>query len=275
MTHLRLSVIPLLLMLQSVSQFHVEPSPQSTTPSRSSQQKTSKITVTGPAYEKYEQEVRKHWANNDYEWLESEAGKLNVNRERLPGGYWKLRVLYRSIEGLANSESSDESWLEHIARVENWAREHPNSAMPRIILAELWRSYAWKVRGTGLAKTVKPENWAPFNDRNEKARRFLVEAAAVEEKSPEWYLTALLIARVQGLDRESFERLYEQAVTLEPHYYYLYQAKAGYILPQWYGEAGEWNALPKLWLTRLAVNKVTLFYSPFTPRCWLTVTWSS
>jgi hypothetical protein len=245
MRSVRLSVILVLLILQST---YVGAAPQSTASvsSKSLQQRTSKLTVTGPEYEAYQQKVRKQWANNNYEWLENEARKLSGSKERLPGGYWKLRVLYKSIEALTNSESSDESWQEHIARVEHWARQRPTSAMPRIILAEVWRAYGWKARGTGRANTLKPENWAPFNDRHEKTSKFLAEAAALEEKSPEWYVTALLAARVQRPDREAFERLYADAVGLEPYYYYLYQAKAGYLLPQWYGEAGEWERFAEI-----------------------------
>ena len=239
----RLSVIPVLLLLQSACQFYAGAStqPPESVPSKTSQQKTSPTRMQGPEYEAYEKEVRKQWANNNYEWLENEAKKLIVSKERLPGGYWKLRVLYRSIEAVVNNESSDESWQEHIERVEKWSREHPTSAMPRIILAEVWRSYAWKVRGSGLAHTVKRENWAPFNERHQKISKILAEAAALEQKSPEWYVTALLAARVEQSDREAFERLFEQAVALEPHYYYFYQAKAAYLLPQWYGKAGEWE----------------------------------
>src|ERR1041384_5868690 len=158
----RLSVIPVLLLLQSACQFHAGAStpPTQSPPSKSSQQKTSSNRMQGPEYEVYQQDVRRHLANNDYDWLESEARKVTASKERLPGGYWKLRVLYKSIATVVTTESSDASWEEHIERLEKWAVEHPASAMPRIILADVWRSYAWKVRGTGLS--VKPENWATF-----------------------------------------------------------------------------------------------------------------
>ena len=239
----RLSLIPVLLLLQSACQFHAGAStqPPESPSSNSSQPKTTATRMQGPEYQAYEQEVRKHWAKNDYEWLENEAVKLIASKERLPGGYWKLRVLYRSIEDVADKESSDASWQEHIERVEKWAGEHPAAAMPRIILAEVWRSYAWKIRGSGTANTVKPQNWKPFNDRHAKTNKLLAEAAALEQKSPEWYLVALLAARVEEKDRAAFEKLFEQAVALEPHYYYLYQAKAAYLLPQWHGADGEWE----------------------------------
>jgi hypothetical protein len=239
----RLSLILACLILQSACQVigALALSKQSVS-NRSSQQRTPTEKANGgPEHDAYFREVRKQWANNNYEWLEAEAKRLRESKERLPGGYWKVRVLYQSLEGVVDAQSSDEAWKKHIARVENWITQHPTSVMPRIILAEVWRSYAWKARGTGLAKTVKPENWAPFNERLERTKEILAEAATLNETCPEWYLTALLAARGQAGDREAFEKLYVQSVALEPNYYYLYQAKAGYLLPQWYGEPGEWE----------------------------------
>ena len=236
MTYVRLSVIFVLLIFQTACRSHAGASPQMLP-----QQKTSRTKVTGAAYEAYEQKVKKHWVNNEYDWLESEAKKLSVTKERLPGGYWKRRILYRSVAQVVNNQSSDESWREHIARLQDWAKQRPTSAMPRIILAEVWRAYGWKVRGTGSSDTVKLQSWKPFHERHDKSSDLLAEAAALEPKCPEWYVTALLAARVEDLERAEFEKLYEHAVALEPHYYYLYQAKAGYLLPQWHGKAGEWE----------------------------------
>lgn len=239
----RLSLILACLILQSACHMKggLALSKQSVSNSSSQQRTPTQKANGGPVKDAYFSEVRKQWANNNYEWLEAEAKRLRESKERLPGGYWKIHVLYQSIEGVADAQSSDEAWKKHIARVENWITQHPTSAMPRIILAEVWRSYASKARGTGFAREVKAENWALFNERLERTKEILAEAATVEERCPEWYLTALMAARGQAGNREAFEKLYIDSVALEPNYYYLYQAKAGYLLPQWYGEPGEWE----------------------------------
>jgi len=240
----RLSLIPAFLILQTACHFQIGAVPRINQKApKSVNQVTTPITQAnvGPEYNAYVNEVRKHWANNNYEWLEGEARRLGESKDRLPGGYWKLRVLYQSIEGLVDRVASDDIWQKHIANVETWIKEHPAAAMPRIILADLWRSYAWKARGTGYANTVEPEGWKTFDQRLDKTIEILGEAANLEGESPEWYLTALLAARGRGHDREAFEKLFEQSIRLEPTYYYLYQAKAGYLLPQWYGERGEWE----------------------------------
>jgi hypothetical protein len=240
----RLSLIPALVILQGACQFPIGTLPKSTKvgSTNSFQQQTrSKNPHTGPEYEAYLSEVRKHWSNSNYDWLEDQAKRLRESKERLPGGYWKLRVLYLSIETLVDSDAPDEEWNEHISHLTEWAKERPTSVMPRIILADVWRSYGWKARGHEMANQVKPENWKPFEERHKKASEILAEAAKLGEKCPEWYLTALLVARAEGANRQAFEELYEQSITFEPEYYYLYQAKAGYLLPQWYGRPGDWE----------------------------------
>ena len=244
MKFVQLSLILVLLVMQTACQFNIGARPQSKQrpPSQSSQPATSRPDrMAGPAYETYAKEVTKQWVNNNYEWLESEAKRLRETKERLPGGYWKLRVLYRTVETFVSAESSDQSWQEHIARVENWVKQRPTSIMPRIVLAEVWRTYAWKIRGAGFSNTVKNENWKPFHERLDKANEALAAAANLGEQCPEWYLAALLAARAQSVERATFEQIYEQGVALEPAYYYLYQAKAGYLLPRWYGQPGEWE----------------------------------
>ena len=205
----------------------------------------------GPEYSAYVSEVRKQWSDNNIDWLEAEDKKLNVSKERLPGGYWKLRVLYRTVESAVDTQASDVAWQAQITRLENWTQQHPTVLMPRVILADVWRSYAWKVRGTGLSSSVKGSAWPIFDERINKSDEILQATASFGEKSPEWYLTALLTARGQGLGRDDFEHLFEESIALEPTYYYLYQAKAGHLLPQWYGRPGEWETF-----TEAAANRV-------------------
>ena len=239
MRFLRLSLISALLILQCTCQLkRIGALPRNT---ESVSQRSSAEPNVGRDYDEYESEVAKQWAVNNYDWLEAEDKKLNASKARLPGGYWKLRVLYRTVETAVDTQASDVTWQQHIARLETWKQQHPTALMPHVILADVWRSYAWKVRGQGYASTVKREAWPLFDKRIASSNENLTASSNFAEKSPEWYLAALLTARSQRLDRDEFEKLFEEGINLEPTYYYLYQAKAGYLLPQWYGNDGEWE----------------------------------
>jgi len=239
----RLSLIPVLLILQSGCQLiGAIPRPNQSVANKSSKQtKLRKPPNAGPAYAAYFNEARQQWEHNNYAWLEAEANRVLIAKERLPGGYWKLRVLHRAIEGVVTEESSDNAWREHIGRLETWTQQRPASLMARVLLATAWTDYGWKARGHGYSSTVNREDWVLFDERLQKANNILSDAHALEEKSPEWYLAAQIAALGQDGDRAAYEALYEEGVALEPTYFHLHAAKAGFLLPQWYGEPGEWE----------------------------------
>ncbi len=189
----------------------------------------------------YKHQLFERFLKRDYSWIDRESGKLRASKERLPGGYWKLRALYDAIDAPAGEQASDGDWQDQITKLEGWAKQRPQSITPRVALAEAWRSYAWKARGGGQAKTVSDAAWKVFNKRLGIAAQVLFEAASLKEKCPHWYVSSLWLGIGQGWDREVFERLFAEAVKLEPTYYYLHQVKAMYLLPRWYGEEGEWE----------------------------------
>lgn len=190
----------------------------------------------------YRQKVLQKFVNEDFAWIEQEASNLRVTKERLPGGYWKLRVLYDALEQpQTGAKASDGDWETQITKIQGWINRYPNSITARVALAVNWKEYAWKARGSGRGRTVTDTGWELFNWRLATAARVLSDAAALEEKCPHWFLISLWIGIGQSSSRVAFERVFEEAVKLEPTYYYLYQAKATYLLPRWFGEEGEWE----------------------------------
>jgi hypothetical protein len=73
------------------------------------------------------------------------------------------------------------------------------------------------------------------------AAAVLKEATTLEGKCPHWFVIALWVGIGQSWDRQAFEQVFEAGVELEPTYYYLYQVKAMYLLPRWFGREGEWE----------------------------------
>lgn len=195
-----------------------------------------------PETANYEALIRKNWTTSNFEWLDKEAARLRVSKDRLPGGFWKLRAFFRTLEEpVVQSEATDADWEAHIAKLEQWAKAKPTSITPQVLLVDSWENFAWKARGTGFSNTVTDEGWKRFRTRTEKAEQLLTASSRLSEKCPEWYLAGLTLARSQGWERAEMEQMFAEGTALEPTYYYLHQAKAGYLLPRWYGEEGEWE----------------------------------
>jgi len=219
-------------------------SQQLITPATSSSSLSQRVHkgVIDKDYVAYRQNVLQKFVNGDFAWIDQEASNLRVTKKRLPGGYWKLRALYDALEEpQTEAEASNGDWETQLTKIQGWMNRYPNSITARVALAANWKVYAWKARGDGRSGTVTENGWALFNSRLTTAARVLSDAAALDEKCPHWFLISLWIAIGQSWDRVAFERLFEAAVKLEPTYYYLYQAKATYLLPRWFGQEGEWE----------------------------------
>lgn len=189
----------------------------------------------------YEREIRRRLAASDFAWIDQEASRVRLSKERLPGGYWKLRTLYGALERPSDEVLSDGAWEDLIKRLSEWSRQRPQSVTAKVALATAWQRYAWNARGGGYADTVNRTAWQTFYERLERSATVLKEAAALKEPCPYWYVTAIWVGIGQQWERSDLERIFAAGVKLEPTFYYLYQAKASYLLPQWGGDEGEWE----------------------------------
>ena len=192
--------------------------------------------------EDYEREIAQRVAASDFAWVDQEAARVRKTKERLPGGYWKLRTLYGAIEHPANEDAaSDGDWENLINTLSAWAKQRPQSITAKVALAAAWQQYAWKARGGGYADTVSRAAWKTFYERLEKSAAVLTEASALKERCPHWYVIAIWVGIGQQWDRKDLDRIFQAGVELEPTYYYLYQSKANYLLTQWGGAEGAWE----------------------------------
>ena len=189
----------------------------------------------------YQREILKRLAASDFSWIDQEASRVRLSKERLPGGYWKLRALYRALEQPADDVQSDGAWEDLIDRLSEWSKQRPQSVTAKVALATAWQMYAWNARGGGYANGVSQAAWKAFFERLEHSSTILKEATTLREPCPEWYVTAIWVGIGQQWDRKDLDRIFAAGVELEPTYYYLYQAKATYLLPQWGGAEGEWE----------------------------------
>jgi Domain of unknown function (DUF4034) len=198
--------------------------------------------IVDPEVENFKMQIALKFMHSDLAGIDQEAKRLRTSKERVPGGYWKLRLLYDVITSpLTREPSTDGQWEDLIKTLDGWVKQQPESITARVALAEAWDHYAWRARGTGRADTVSEATWKVFNKRLATAGQILYEAADLKEKCPQWYLVSLWVGLGQSWEREAYERVFQEAVELEPTYYYFYQAKANYLLPRWFGEEGDWE----------------------------------
>jgi len=175
-----------------------------------------------------------------YYELDYVADSARSTKETLPGGRWKLDVIYAGLDSpvISPVHATEQDWNNHLKNLRRWVSARPRSVTARVALASAMSSYAWYARGNGLADTVSNSGWKLFGERMAESKRILEAAWKLPVKCPEWYFVMQDIAVGQGWDDASRRALFDRAVQFEPDYYPYYQAYATSILPKWGGEVG-------------------------------------
>ena len=178
-------------------------------------------------------------AHRDFDLLDRAADDARASKEKVSGGYWKLQKIYLGLER-PFSATSDYEWKQHLELLKQWTAAKPNSLTARVALAQCYVTFAWRARGEGYANTVSQENWKRFYEGLQQAYRALVTGATRgQQLCPKWYSVMQQIALGQGWERETYEKLFAEAVKNEPTWYDFYRQKLIYLLPQWHGNPGE------------------------------------
>jgi hypothetical protein len=190
----------------------------------------------------YVSDVRGSFTRREFDKLEKEV-TLDRGGARLPGGAWRLAIFYNAISSPGdNPQDDDIVWTVWRSLLQDWAAAKPDSATPRIAIAEMYVNYAAAARGNGYADSVSDQGWRLFNERVEKSTAALGEAAKMKEKCPFWFEVAQQIALDQSWNKEQARELLELAAAFEPTYYHYYREYANYLLPKWLGQPGDTEA---------------------------------
>lgn len=178
----------------------------------------------------------------DFQRLQSQAEVFRFNKSRFQNGYWKLRAFYVAFGDLPD-DASDKAWLELIEKLQQWTRQFPDSITPRLALAEAYRGYAWMARGTDTGDKVTDAGAKLMNERLGKSFICLQQAKNLLEKQKDYgfYAIALRVCLGASLDRSAYEKFFEMGLQNAPDYSPIYEYKAYYLLPRWYGQQGDWE----------------------------------
>jgi hypothetical protein len=190
-----------------------------------------------------EVEVRALARDGDFQKLESMADEFRSHKSRFKNGDWKLRTFYVAF-GDYNNIGDDVTYSNLISQLESWASQQPDSITPCLALVEAYHGYAWIARGAGTADTVTEKGEQLMELRIEKSFEWLGKAGKLQarQKDPAFYATALHAFLGANIDRKAYEQVFDEGVTNAPEYTALYEYKAYYLFPRWYGQPGEWEA---------------------------------
>jgi hypothetical protein len=212
--------------------------------------------------DRYEEGIRVLFEQEKFETLDQIASTARSTRSRLPGGFWTLHIIYSPLTDPAAGtyEAKEQEWTAHLARLQRWVTQRPDSITARVALGESQLMYAWRARGGGYAGGVSADAWKIFGDRAELAAKTLMDASTLPTKCPEWYLSLQLVARALGQSKEMQAAIFEKSIAFEPDYQYFYRAQAELLLPRWEGEEGEMAVFAKNIADRVGGKKGDMIY---------------
>ena len=172
-----------------------------------------------------------------FDELDQLAEKYRSEKTRTRGGEWRLRDFYGALDA---PQQTDKDTRDHLAHLEQWIKERPQSMTARVALATSLHRWAWVARGNGMANTVTPEGWKLFDERIAKAYAVLDEAARLNlPMCPQWYSEMMVVGLAQGWNENQMKVVFDQGIAAYPDYFYLYLQYANYLLPKWDGKPGE------------------------------------
>lgn len=199
---------------------------------------TSSAQAAAPAQNlvQWERDLQADLIAEKFDSMDQTADRLRTEKTRVPGGQWQLRLFYIALDAPQQTEQDS---VEHIAHLEHWMSQNPKSITARVALATALVRWAWVARGHGYSNTVTPEGWRLFKERIDNALTILDGSQNMSVKCPQWYSAMLAVGIAQAWDRNHMREVLDEGIKLEPDYYYLYLQYANYLLPKWYGHAGD------------------------------------
>ena len=176
----------------------------------------------------------------DYDGLDTFAGKLRDSRACYDGGAWKFYFVYVGLD--LPEEASNSVWAARLTALQEYINARTNSITARVAMANDLVTYAWKARGSDWADTVTDEGWRLFGERLNEAAKVLDSARSLKARCPYWWSVLLTTDLGLQVERSQYDATFAEATLAWPDYTAYYNRRAWYLMPRWYGSAGEWES---------------------------------
>ncbi|WP_442782031.1 hypothetical protein [Collimonas fungivorans] len=170
--------------------------------------------------------------------LEALSSTYLSTQARTSSGIWKLTVFNTAISLAFDSRHKGPAyWALAEKWARNWVEHYPESPAAHIAYAQMLLNHGWSFRGTGYAKDVEAQNWAPFAEYTQQARTYLETHKTIAAKDPSWYELMAVVAKQQSWPEREFSKLINEGLERYPAFYQIYFAAIGYYGPKWGGNA--------------------------------------
>jgi hypothetical protein len=186
-------------------------------------------------------EIEQHLNKEEFDELEKIADKITKDKERFPGGDWKLDRFYEAIQPPTEYKNVKVNWPERIAKLQKWIDQKPKSIYATIALGCAQIGNAWDIRGSGLAIDVSKKQMTEFENQLKQAEAILNKVSNRRKDCPHWYRDIQQIGLGLSYDLETMTKYFNEATALDPLYWGVYEGHAVYLLPRWHGKPGDWE----------------------------------
>ncbi len=122
-----------------------------------------------------------------------------------------------------------------LATLANWRKQYPQSVIPDLVEASLFRDWAWSARGHGVAKDTAQQQWQLFQVRSVMAGAALEDAQIRGASDPLWFEMRVSVGLDLSEDQDSMTRQFNTALARYPDYVPLLTARLRTLMPRWGG----------------------------------------
>lgn len=191
-----------------------------------------------------------------YDEIEKTAAALQKSNEADIKGTPYLRAFF---DGLLHGGDTNFAALQ--GRIAAWRAARPKSNLARLAALEMWTDAAYKARGTGFASTITPAMEARMDAAIQKGAQTLKTLPKTAFDSPLAFEAVVEWGSLAGVPRDFFDHFFQEGTAKFPNYLPLYTRRARILLPRWYGEPGEWEAMARKRADQIGGENGTVFYA--------------
>ncbi len=198
----------------------------------------------------------------DYDTLDQMISYLRDNMIRSPSGLWVQSTFYKGAQQYIDAAGNEKSLDIVEKEIEQWiARSHSPDAA-KLVLSDVMMEQAWRQRGSGMASSVSPENFAKFYVQIEKTKKYLLANEDISARDPKWFSQMLkVLAFEQNASVLNHKKYFDQAVATYPNYSAIYYSASIFYYSKWHGMPATFDQFAKYAIKNLPKNEGSIVYA--------------